>query len=55
MYWAVLKGVFGKDKGYIVKIIFFYWKNVLRGGLNKRIWGGIYQYLVKLGLFFNIP
>jgi hypothetical protein len=34
---------------------FFNWKDVLGGGFNKRILGGIFQYLVKLGVFFNIP
>jgi hypothetical protein len=34
---------------------FFYWKDVLGGGFNKRILRDIYQYLVKLGVFFNIP
>jgi hypothetical protein len=33
----------------------FYWKYVLGGVLNISILGGIYQYLVKLRVFFNIP
>ena len=35
--------------------ISFYWKYVLEGGFNKKIFGGIYKYLVKLEAFFNIP
>jgi hypothetical protein len=31
-----------------------YWKYVLGGGFNKSILGDIYQYLVKLEVFFNI-
>jgi hypothetical protein len=33
----------------------FNWIDVLGGGLNKRILGGIFQYLVKLKVLFNIP
>ena len=29
--------------------------DVMGGGFNKRILGGIYPYIVKLGVFFNIP
>jgi hypothetical protein len=42
-------------KRLLVKICFFYWKYVLRGGFKKMILEGIYQYLVKLEIFFNIP
>jgi hypothetical protein len=34
---------------------FFYWKDALGGRCNERIFGGIYQYIVKLGVFLNIP
>jgi hypothetical protein len=36
------KWVSSKNRGYLVKIGFFYWKDVLGGGFNKRILGGIY-------------
>jgi hypothetical protein len=45
---GVLKGVSSKSRG------FFYWKDLL-GGFNETILGGIYQYLAKLGVLFNIP
>ena len=32
----------------------FYWKYVF-GGFNKRIMGGIYHSLMKLGVFLNTP
>jgi hypothetical protein len=34
---------------------FFYRKDVLGGDFNIKKFGGIYQYLVKLEVFFNIP
>jgi len=48
-YWGVLIEVSNKNRGFV------YWKDVLGGVFNKRIWGDIYQYLVKLGTLFNIP
>jgi hypothetical protein len=44
-----IKEVSSKNMG------FFSWKDVLGEGFNKWIFGGIYQYLVKLGVFLNIP
>jgi hypothetical protein len=55
-YWGGVYRYWGYEKGYLVKIgVSFYWKDVMGGGLNKNSFGGIYQYLVKLGVFFNIP
>ena len=54
-YLGVLKGVSSEDNEYLVKIGVFNWKYVLRGRINKNILVGIYQYLVKLGVFFDIP
>jgi hypothetical protein len=49
-------GIHGYKKEYLVKIgVSFIQKDVLGGGFNKSILEGIYQYLVKLGVFFNIP
>jgi hypothetical protein len=49
-------GIGGYKKGYLLKIgISFIKKMYWEGGFKKRILGDIYQYLVKLGLFFNIP
>ena len=36
-YWGLLKGVFGKNKGYLVKMGFFYWKDVSREVQQKDI------------------
>lgn len=47
-YCGVYKGVSSKNMG------FFYWKDLLRGGFNNNISRVICQYLVKLGVFFNI-
>jgi hypothetical protein len=48
-YWRVQKWVSTTNMG------FFYWKDVLEMGFNKIILGGIYQYLVKIVVLFNIP
>ena len=46
----------GYKIGYLVKKRgFFYWKDVLGEGFNKRIFRGVSQYLVKLRVLFNIP
>jgi hypothetical protein len=48
-------GIGGYKKGHLVKHKFLLLERCIEGGFNKRILGGIYQYLVKLGAFFNIP
>jgi hypothetical protein len=49
-------GIGGYEKGYLVKIwVSFIGKMYWEGEVDKRIFGGIYQYLVKLGVFFIIP
>jgi hypothetical protein len=49
-------GIGGYKNRHLVKIeVSFYLKDALEGEFNKRILGGIYQYLVKLGALFNIP
>ena len=53
-YWEVLKELSSKNKEYLMKIEFFNWKYVLGGRINKMILVGICQYLVKLGVVFNI-
>jgi hypothetical protein len=39
-YWGVLKGVFGKNMRYLVKVGFFNWKKVL-GDELKKIFGEV--------------
>ena len=34
--------------------VFLNWKCILGGGFNNTILGGIFKYLVKLGILFNI-
>jgi hypothetical protein len=55
-------GIWGHKKRYLVKLeipsknrFFFYWKYVLGGGVQQKDLGGIYRYLVKLMVLFNIP
>jgi hypothetical protein len=47
-YWGYKKGDLLKHKFHLLEIC-------IEVGFNKWILEGIYQYLVKLGAFFNIP
>ena len=45
----------GIIREYIVKIGFFKLKICIGRGLNKKIFVSNYQYVVKLGVLFNVP
>jgi hypothetical protein len=45
----------GYKMEYVVKIWVFIIGKMYRERVKKRILGCIYHYLVKLGVFFNIP
>jgi hypothetical protein len=48
-------GIWGYKKGYLVKIGFLLLERCIGRGVQQKDFGGIYQYLVKLGVLFNIP
>jgi hypothetical protein len=48
-------GLRGYKKGYLVKIGVYFIGNMYWEGVQQKDFGVIYQYLVKLGVLFNIP
>jgi hypothetical protein len=47
-------GIGGYKEGYLVKMWSFLIGKMYYKGFNKRILGGIDQYLMKIGIFFKI-
>jgi hypothetical protein len=45
---------YGKNRGYLVKISFYLLERCIRRGVQQKDFGRYFQYLVKLGVFFNI-